>query len=263
MLTLEGHPSLSEGGSLLLKLSTRLLARVLLPLELLLCQGEGGDLVSQASLQQLGLLSLLLGLALPGPRSFEGGVVLLELGSGESQLPLKFRRRHLHRGRIFARLLQRLVSLQKRRPHIRDCGDVFRSLGVPLLELVPHSAQPVLQPPTVGLQGFDESVQSVILVPIPIALGAQPIEAVVPPSGAALKLLSTMNETWEKARSENARAQNRQEKTSSSTPKARTLKICHAELAWIRRASSRALLSEAPWSRNSCHRACSAWASLK
>jgi hypothetical protein len=35
-LTLEGDPSVSEGSSLLLKLSTRLLARILLPLEPLL-----------------------------------------------------------------------------------------------------------------------------------------------------------------------------------------------------------------------------------
>jgi hypothetical protein len=62
--------------------------------------------------------------------------------------------------------------------------------------------QPVLQPPAVRSQGFDESVQSVILVPIPVALGAQLIEAVVPLSSTALKLLSMMNETWEKVRSE-------------------------------------------------------------
>jgi hypothetical protein len=45
-LTLEGAPSLSEGGSLLLKLSARLLARILLPLEPLLRRGEGGGHVS-------------------------------------------------------------------------------------------------------------------------------------------------------------------------------------------------------------------------
>jgi hypothetical protein len=50
--------------------------------------------------------------------------------------------------------------------------------------------------------GFDESVLSVILVPIPVVLGAQLIEAVVPFSSTTLKLLSTMNETREKARSE-------------------------------------------------------------
>jgi hypothetical protein len=43
----------------------------------------------------------------------------------------------------------------------------------------------------------------------------------------------------------------------------RTLKICHAGPAWIRRASFNALLSEVSWSRNSCYSACSAWASLK
>jgi hypothetical protein len=131
VLTLKGSPSLSEGGSLLLKLSARLLARILLPLEPLLRRGEGGSLVRQAGPQQLGLLSFLLGLALPGPCPLEGGTVLLELSSSGSQLPLEFCRRNLHRGRILTRLPQRLVPLQERRPHLRDCGDVFRSLGVP------------------------------------------------------------------------------------------------------------------------------------
>jgi hypothetical protein len=124
---------------------------------------------------------------------------LLELSSGRSQLPLEFRRRNLHRGRILTRLPQRLVPLQEHRPHLRDCGDVFCSLGILLLELVLHGAQPVLQPPAVGSQGFDESVQSIIPVPIPVALGAQLIEAVIPLLSTALKILSMMNETREKA----------------------------------------------------------------
>jgi hypothetical protein len=41
------------------------------------------------------------------------------------------------------------------------------------------------------------------------------------------------------------------------------LKTRHAGPTWIRSASFSALLSEASWSRNSCHNACSAWASLK
>jgi hypothetical protein len=36
------------------------------------------------------------------------------------------------------------------------------------------------------------------------------------------------------------------------------LKICHVGPVWIHRASFNTLLSEAPWSQNSCHRACSA-----
>jgi hypothetical protein len=67
----------------------------------------------------------------------------------------------------------------------------------------------------------------------------------------------------EKAKSGNARAQKQQEQTSNSVVKAHTLKIHHAERAWIRRASFNELLSEALWSRNSCRSACSAWASLK
>jgi hypothetical protein len=65
---LEGGPSLSKGGTLLLELSLRLTARILLLLKPLLRRGEGGGLVRQAGPQQLNLLGLLLGLALPGPR---------------------------------------------------------------------------------------------------------------------------------------------------------------------------------------------------
>jgi hypothetical protein len=129
-LALEGGSRLSKGSPLLLELSLRLAARILLLLEPLLCRGEGGGLVRQVGPQQLGLLSVLLGLALPGPRPLEGSVVLLELSSGRSQLPLKFRRRNPHRDRILTRLLQRLVPLQERHPYLRDCGDVSRSLGL-------------------------------------------------------------------------------------------------------------------------------------
>jgi hypothetical protein len=40
-------------------------------------------------------------------------------------------------------------------------------------------------------------------------------------------------------------------------------KTHHAGPAWIRSASFSVLLREASWSRNSCHNAFSAWASLK
>jgi hypothetical protein len=39
--------------------------------------------------------------------------------------------------------------------------------------------------------------------------------------------------------------------------------MCHAGAPWIRSASFSARLSEVLWSWNSCHNACSAWASLK
>jgi hypothetical protein len=104
-LTLEGGPSLNEGSPLLLELSLRLAVRILLLLEPLLRRDEACGLVHQAGPQQLGLLSLLLSLALPGPRPLEGGAVLLELSSGRSQLPLEFRCRNPHRGHILTRLL--------------------------------------------------------------------------------------------------------------------------------------------------------------
>jgi hypothetical protein len=45
-----------------------------------------------------------------------------------------------------------------------------------------------------------------------------------------------------------------------STNKSRTWKMRHVGPLWIRNASFSAWLSEAPWSRNSCHSAYSAWA---
>jgi hypothetical protein len=83
-LALEGGPSLSKGGLLLLELSLRLMVCILLLLKPLLRRGEGGGLVRQAGPQLLGLLGLLLGLALPGPRPLEGGAVLLDLSSSGS-----------------------------------------------------------------------------------------------------------------------------------------------------------------------------------
>jgi hypothetical protein len=108
--------------------------------------------------------------------------------------------------------------------------------------------QPVLQPPVVGSQGFDESVQGVVLIPVPVVLGAQLIEAVIPPSSPALQLLSTADKVREEAKLGNAWTQKRQGKTSNSTMRTRTLKIYHAGPAWIHRASFNALLSEALWS---------------
>jgi hypothetical protein len=72
-----------------------------------------------------------------------------------------------------------------------------------------------------------------------------------------------VNEMREKAKSGNARVQKQQEEASNSTMTTRTLKICHAGPTWIRSTSFSVLLSEVPWSQNSCHNPYSAWASLK
>ena len=79
-LALEGGLSLREGGPLLLELALCLLTRAPLLAKLILHRGERRDLLLQISAQLLGLLGLLLGLSLPGPRPLEGGAVLLELG---------------------------------------------------------------------------------------------------------------------------------------------------------------------------------------
>jgi hypothetical protein len=63
---------------------------------------------------------------------------------------------------------------------------------------MPHNLQPVLQPPVVGPQGFDERVQGVVLVLVPVVLIAQAVEAVVPLPGSTLQLLSSADKEREK-----------------------------------------------------------------
>jgi hypothetical protein len=126
--SLEGSSGLLESRLLLLESSFRLLARALLLLELPLCRGERGIPLRQLDSQLLSLLGLLLGLALPRPCSLEGCAVLLELGSSRGDLCLPLRRHGPHRGQVLACLPQRLIPLQKHRPHLLDCGGVFRSL---------------------------------------------------------------------------------------------------------------------------------------
>jgi hypothetical protein len=59
------------------------------------------------------------------------------------------------------------------------------------------------------LQGLDEGVYGVVLVPVPVALRAQLIKAVIPLSSLALQLLSPADKVWKKAKSRNARMRKR------------------------------------------------------
>jgi hypothetical protein len=120
------------------------------------------------------------------PCSLEGRTVLLELGMSRAHLRLPLRRQGSRPSQVLARLSQRLIPLQERRPHLRDSGSVFRSSGVQLQELVMHGLNPILQPPVVGLQGLDKGV---VLVSVPVTLGAKLVEAVMPLPSSALQLL--------------------------------------------------------------------------
>jgi hypothetical protein len=60
-----------------------------------------------------------------------------------------------------------------------------------------------------------------------------------------------------------ANAEETSGKTAKPGKKSQTWKMHHPGLPWIRSDSFSARLSETPWSRNSCHGTCSAWASLK
>jgi hypothetical protein len=55
-----------------------------------------------------------------------------------------------------------------------------------LQELVTHGLDPILQPLVVGLQGLDKGF---VLVSVPVTLGAQLVEAVVPLLSSTLQLL--------------------------------------------------------------------------
>jgi hypothetical protein len=104
----------------------------------------------------------------------------LELSTSRGHLRIPLRRHGSHCGKVFTRLQQGLVPLQERGPHLVHRGAAFNSPCPLLQELVPHSLEPVLQPPVVGPQGLNKGVQGVVLVPVPVSLRAQLIEAVIP-----------------------------------------------------------------------------------
>jgi hypothetical protein len=108
---LKDGSGLLKGRPFLLETSFHLLACALLLLELLLHRGEQGNTVCQVGPQLLGLFGLLLDLALLRPRPLEGCVVLLELGSSQSELRLPLRRYSPHRSQVLVRLLQCLIPL--------------------------------------------------------------------------------------------------------------------------------------------------------
>jgi hypothetical protein len=200
--TLEGSSGLLESGSLLLEPSFRLLARALLLLEralllleLPLCRGEGGIPLRQLDSQLLSLLGLLLGLALPRSCSLEGCAVLLE----QSRRPLSPTPPPRSASRPSS-----CVPSAAPHPALEASTSPSRlrrrlpQLGALVQEFVPHNLQPVLQSPVVGSQGLNESVKGVVLVPVPVALGAQSVETVVPLSSSTLQLLSPAGRAREK-----------------------------------------------------------------
>jgi hypothetical protein len=67
--------------------------------------------------------------------------------------------------------------------------------------------QPVLQPAIVGQQGFHEGIEGVVLVPVPVTLGAQSGEAAIPLPSSALQLLSPVDKAQGEAKSEDAQTQ--------------------------------------------------------
>jgi hypothetical protein len=264
MLALEGDPGLDKGGPLQLELGLRLRARDLFQPELLLRRGERDGLVRQAGPQLLRLFGLIFNLALPRSRSLEGCTVLLELGPNRGHLGLPLCRQALRPRQILSRLVQCLVPVHERRLHPLDRGDVLRSLGVQLRRLIPQGFRQVHQPKVMGPKGLDEGVEGVVLPPVPAELVVQPVESAVPLLGPTLQFLPPAGKAKEdRGKGERKRGRNKSGKTTKPGEKSQTWKMRHAGPPRIRSASFNARLSEAPWSRNSCHSASSTWALAK
>jgi hypothetical protein len=81
--------------------------------------------------------------------------------------------------------------------------------------MVSHDLCPVLQPPVVGPQGLDKGIEGVVLVPIPVTLGAQPVKAVVLLLGPTLQFLSPADKAREE-RSQGKREHGRDERGRNS-----------------------------------------------
>jgi hypothetical protein len=123
--------------------------------------------------------------------------------------------------------------------------------------------QPVIQPPAIGSQGFDEIVQSVVLVPVPVALGAQLIETVIPFLSPALKLLSTMNENAGEGRFGERTGAEPTRKSLEFNDESTYLEDLPRRTTMDSQGLAQRVVEQDLWSRNYCHGACSAWASLK
>jgi hypothetical protein len=134
--------------------------------------------------------------------------------------------------------VQRLIPVHERRFHPLGRGDVLRSLGVQLWELVPQSFRPVRQPPVRGPQGLDEGVESVVLLPVPVVLGVQPVESVVSLPGLTLQLLPPADKAGEDmGQGKRKRGRNKGGKTAKVGEKPQTWKTRHRGPPWIRSTS--------------------------
>jgi hypothetical protein len=85
--------------------------------------------------------------------------------------------------------VQRIVPLHQCHLHPLDRGDVLYSLGVLLRRLVQQGLGPVHQPPVWRPQGLDEGVEGVVLPPVPVEVGVQAVEGVIPLPGPAPQIL--------------------------------------------------------------------------
>jgi hypothetical protein len=88
-------------------------------------------------------------------------------------------------------------------------------------------------------------------------LRAHLVKGTIPLPGPILQFLSPADKN-KGHRSGKARTRKKREGITTLNEQSRTWKMRHAGPLWIRRASFCARLSEALWSRNSCHSSCSA-----
>jgi hypothetical protein len=93
---------------------------------------------------------------------------------------------------------------------------------------------------------------------VPLKVGVETVEGVVSLASPALQLLPPTSEVRRASVRKNTNAEKAREGISKSHEAQLTWKMRHAGPLWIRNASFRARLSEAPWSRSSCQSPCSA-----
>jgi hypothetical protein len=108
-----------------------------------------------------------------------------------------------------------------------------------------------------------EGVEGVVLLLVPVELGVQAVEGVIPLPGPALQILPSTDNVREDEGLEELKRGRNKGKTTKPDEKSLTRKMRHGGPPWIHSASFSTRLSKAPWSLNSCHSACSAWALAK
>jgi hypothetical protein len=200
-LLLQGRPSISKGGLLLLEPPLSSLTGGALLQELDLSGGERRDLGVKGGPQVIGLLGLLLervcpllGLALLSLRLLERRVEppVVATDAGHLRLPVGRQGARVLQAR--PRPLQRLIPIDEGRADPVEAGGARRVLPCALVKLIAQGHGPVRQPAVRGPEGVGERIEGVAPLPELMELGGHLIKGAVLIAGAVLELLSPTNQ---------------------------------------------------------------------